>query len=173
MRYIRRGRGWNKSGPSSNQAVVLSLKSAPLGSNLFMQDFTVALCKLILKLFWYCYCLIFPRAATPSRSNHRGFVSCNTIYYTSSAEFMMASKPKDRKVCFLIDKPYALLLGGSTMNSGDLQTIDRSLPAGLQNSGNTCFLAAATQLLITIPSIRRLVQVFISEEGNSFFIILD
>ena len=30
-------------------------------------------------------------------------------------------------------------------------------PSGLSNDGNTCFLASATQILITIPSMKRLV----------------
>ena len=32
----------------------------------------------------------------------------------------------------------------------------KDFPTGLTNDGNTCFLAAATQILITIPSVRRL-----------------
>ena len=32
----------------------------------------------------------------------------------------------------------------------------KDVPSGLTNDGNTCFLAAATQILITIPSVRRL-----------------
>ena len=36
-------------------------------------------------------------------------------------------------------------------------TSDPSLPLGISNDGNTCFLASATQILITIPSIKRLV----------------
>ena len=37
----------------------------------------------------------------------------------------------------------------------------KDVPSGLTNGGNTCFLAAATQILITIPSVRRLALAWI------------
>ena len=38
----------------------------------------------------------------------------------------------------------------------------KDVPSGLTNDGNTCFLAAATQILIIIPSVRRLALAWFS-----------
>ena len=51
-----------------------------------------------------------------------------------------------------------LLMGGMGDNNYQSQVCDMDSPSGFINSGNTCFLAAATQILVTIPSISRLVQ---------------
>ena len=51
-----------------------------------------------------------------------------------------------------------LLLGGMADDHNDSETCGNYLPSGFLNVGNTCFLASATQVLVTIPSIERLVQ---------------
>ena len=56
-------------------------------------------------------------------------------------------------------KPGQLLHGGMTDELDDSPMVGNDLPSGLINHANTCFLASATQTLVTIPSIKHLVQV--------------
>ena len=56
------------------------------------------------------------------------------------------------------EEPRQLLFGGMSDNNYEAQKNEYDVPSGLINEGTTCFLASATQALITIPSIRRLVQ---------------
>ena len=59
----------------------------------------------------------------------------------------------------IISQPRSLLLGGVSSESDETNESGTNVPSGLTNNGNTCFLASATQVLITIPSIKRLVLV--------------
>ena len=67
----------------------------------------------------------------------------------------------------IISQPHSLLLGGVSSECDDTIESGTNVPSGLRNQGNTCFLASATQILITILSIKRLVQASVSKFGEN------
>lgn len=160
MRYVRRGGERNRAVPSSNDTNVLFLSIVSLAANLFIRVSDL-LSKLILLLVWLYYLLNILYANTQSTRTLSSIIWLVQTVFIGSCEFIASTDEPYKKRCFMIDKPYFLLLGGSTLTGEVPLNYHPCLPAGLDNSGNTCFLAAATQLLITIPSIRRLVQVFV------------
>ena len=73
----------------------------------------------------------------------------------------------------IISQPRSLLLGKVSSEFDDTNESGTNVPSGLTSDGNTCFLASATQVLITIPSIKRPVVVWVSKLGeNKLYVII-
>ena len=163
MRFLRRGRGVNNSGPCSSVGGMLLTSETPGWKELFGRPLLICLIYVILPLYYLSLLLTVVGIVVDTEMvNSRYYLidgdnimdDCGMLLATSEGcEFEQEYNTASRK----------LLLGGMISVNDELPCKLQNAPSGLQNDGNTCFIASATQILITVPSIKRLVQAWLSK----------
>ena len=146
MRFVRRGRGVNNSGPCSSVGRIPLTSETPGWKELVVRPL------LLCPVYYLSSLLIVVGAIVDT-----GMVSSR--YYLIDGDDLM-----DDCGMLLASEGYGfkqeyntasrkLLLGGMISVSDEVPYKLQNVPSGLHNDGNTCFLASATQILITVPSI--------------------
>ena len=163
MRFLRRGRGVNNSGPCSSVGGMLLTKETAGWKELFGRPLLICLIYVILPLYYLSLLLTVVGIFVDTEMvNSRYYLidgndimdDCGMLLTTNEGcEFKQEYNTASRK----------LLLGGMISMSNEVPCKLQNAPPGLHNDGNTCFLASATQILITVPSIKRLVQAWLSK----------